>query len=329
MIGPCIAFLVFLRIVAQQATPPAESMALNVASSLAITLGLGLGPMVSPAVTWCTGVNTVEQRAAVSSYAFAILWACIFIFSALCVPTDTAEVVQAAEELRNSNARNALAQADAPKRLNGSRLPKEQGRMIWWSGLWFNAQRTFIIAALEAATAFVLQDEFGWGAQLVGLAVGATYLATLLPSLTYLKLNGFARDTHVLRWAAAIGLLAPMMFFPMPAMSSNSAAAIVLLTDCIVFSAGFVANGLMDGFATNNCESDTFYSIANYMLAAQFIKIVPRIVTPVLTRYLLSNVGRGMYAGLQLAIASIGCWTCFHAASLMDGQTVISWRLRS
>jgi hypothetical protein len=188
---------------------------------------------------------------------------------------------------------------------------------------WFTAERSFIIAALEAATVFVLENEFNWSAPLGGFAVGASFLSTLPLTLVlmHVKAKSIATDTSLLQVVVVTGALMTIMFFPIPGVGPGIAATLLLVTDCIVFATGFAADGLMNGFATNHCEGvESFFSTSNYILATQFIRVVPRALSPIVSRYLLSVHGRAMYAGVQLIMSTLGCMTCFNVAATIQAN---------
>jgi hypothetical protein len=308
-IGPNMIFGAFLRMAAQQVTLPSENVAWNMIFSLSITLGTGLGPIVSPVVAWCIGADEVRHRAAASSYAFAFIWAFMFIFSLVFVPGDLKTLVDEVKKRKGDIVQQNDEAAD---------MPLEKRRSIWWSGVWFTAERSFIIAALEAATVLVLENEFGWSAQMGGFAVGASFLSTLPLTLVLMRIKAkrIASDTSLLKCVVFVGALVTVLFFPIKGLRPGFATVLLLGVDCIVFATGFAADGLMNGFATNHCEgNDSFFSTSNYIIATQFIRVLPRAISPIVSRYLISAHGRGMYAGLQLLMSSLGCVTCFHVAA--------------
>jgi hypothetical protein len=314
-IGPNLIFGTFLRIAAQQVTLPSENVTWNMVISLAVTLGTGLGPIVSPVVAWCIGADAVRHRSAASAYAFALLWVFMFLFSIVFVPNDLKALVEQVKLRRQNDERQRNQEV--------AEMPEKQRRSIWWSGVWFTAERSFIIAALEAATVFVLENEFGWSAPMGGFAVGSSFLSTLPLTLVlmHIKSKSIASDTSLLQVVVVTGALMTIMFFPIPGVGMGIAATLLLVTDCIVFATGFAADGLMNGFATNHCEGvESFFSTSNYIMATQFIRVVPRALSPIVSRYLLSVHGRAMYAGVQLIMSTFGCMTCFHVAATIQAN---------
>eukprot|EP00427_Karlodinium_veneficum_P009986 CAMPEP_0169090486 /NCGR_PEP_ID=MMETSP1015-20121227/15846_1 /TAXON_ID=342587 /ORGANISM="Karlodinium micrum, Strain CCMP2283" /LENGTH=430 /DNA_ID=CAMNT_0009150897 /DNA_START=468 /DNA_END=1760 /DNA_ORIENTATION=- len=313
-IGPNMIFGTFLRMAAQQVTMPSENVSWNMVFSLGVTLGTGLGPLVSPIFSWCIGAEQVRNRSAASAYVFSVIWGYMLIFCAVCLPSDMRPILDEVRRRRGED----LQRSDEPLD-----MPDHQRRSIWWSGVWFTAERSFIIAALEAATVFVLEEEFDWSAQRGGFAVGASFLATLPFTLVLLRMKAkkLARDTTMLQCVVFIGAIVTVMFFPVAGARPALVTTLLLVTDCIVFSTGFAADGLMNGFATSYCEGpESFFSTSNYILATQFIRVMPRFLSPIVSRYLLSAHGRAMYAGVQLLMSSLGCLTCFHVAATIQAH---------
>jgi len=281
-------------------------------------LGTCVGPLVSPILSRCTGLVEVRIRSADSGYATALVWAFMFIFSLVFLPRDMEPILDEVRRRRSDDVQNKEEVSD---------MPVQQRRSIWWSGVFFTAERSFTIPALEAAAIFVLEEEFGWRAQESGFAVGLTFL-TLLPStslLMWIKAKKLASDTSLLKCVVSLGAVVTILFFPIKGAQAALATTLLLVTDCIVFSAGFASEGAMNGFATNQCEGiGSFYSTSNYILATQTIRVVPRALSPVVSRYIISAHGRAMYAGVQFLIASMGCLSCFYVAAPIEAQRELS-----
>jgi len=315
VIGPCIAFCVFLRVLAQQVTPPAESVVFNMGISLSVTLGIGLGPMVSPTAAWCLGDDDVHLRAAASSYMFALVWSLMIIFSLWCVPCDPSGLISAAREMGDSPVTGCEKDATQSEGLSES-----QRSRMWWGGVRYNAERTFVVAALESATVFMLETEFEWDARMAGYAVGCTFLASIptILGLWLAKQHGLSTDRAVVQSAVLIGAGAGVFLFPMK-VSASKGAVIVLTTDSVIFTMGFVANGIIDGIAIRSCAENSIYSIANYELASQFMRnVLARSLAPPFSRYILSTHGRGLYATIQLVISMFGCWTAIKTVNVQQ-----------
>mmetsp|Transcript_7346 Transcript_7346/g.14074 ORF Transcript_7346/g.14074 Transcript_7346/m.14074 type:complete len:552 (+) Transcript_7346:51-1706(+) len=313
VIGPCIAFCVFLRVLAQQVTPPSESITFNIGISLSVTLGIGLGPMISPAIAWCIGDDDVHVRSAASSYMFALLWALFILFSLWCVPYDPSGLIADARTMRES----LIIGRDSEAEMQPESLPESHRSRIWWGGLLYNAERTFIIAAVESATVFMMETEFKWDVRLAGYAVGCTFLTSIpaIIGVQFARQHRLLSDKSLVQSAVLIGACAVVLIFPMK-VSASRAAAMILATDSVIFTMGFVSNGIIDGLAVRICTESSMYSIANYELMSQFMRnVVARSLAPPFSRYILSTHGRGFYAASQMMISIFGCWTAIRTVS--------------
>merc|ERR1719311_1663883 len=87
-------------------------------------------------------------------------------------------------------------------------------REIWWSGVIYGVERSTMASALEAATAMILEKEFGFDAADVGFAVGCTILvgAPLVFLVDGARRGAWAKSaTMLVALACACATAAPLL----------------------------------------------------------------------------------------------------------------------
>eukprot|EP00746_Dinoflagellata_sp_MGD_P151899 gnl/MRDRNA2_/MRDRNA2_83310_c0_seq1.p1 gnl/MRDRNA2_/MRDRNA2_83310_c0~~gnl/MRDRNA2_/MRDRNA2_83310_c0_seq1.p1 ORF type:complete len:340 (-),score=67.94 gnl/MRDRNA2_/MRDRNA2_83310_c0_seq1:12-986(-) len=204
-------------------------------------------------------------------------------------------------------------------------LAESDRERMWWAAMTYGVERALMVSALEAATSLILEIEFGWDINDVGLAVGLTFLlglpVTLLLDLG--RKNGMISETKLLTGLAITVVTSSVFFFPNITLAFGASGlptvVIILMADCLIFSSGFFANGILDGFAVQCSVPGTVCSLENINLIDAFGQdTLARLTGPALARYLTSSHGRGAYSILQLCVSSLGCLTCLSVVSQLQ-----------
>jgi len=193
---------------------------------------------------------------------------------------------------------------------------------VWVKGIVYAFERSFFVSALEAATAMLMEVEFGWSTESIGLAIGVMFLASLPLTLAANKVRGqeWVTDLSLMCGCSCACMVASLFFFPdlaaFLALGTRGSIGLILTADCIIFSSGFLSNGVMDGFAVKSSMKGTLYTPEAYVVASNVAISLSRFVGPILGRTALS-MGRTLYACCQLWVSGLGCLTCLSVAATM------------
>eukprot|EP00927_Polykrikos_kofoidii_P042979 TRINITY_DN37037_c0_g1_i1.p1 TRINITY_DN37037_c0_g1~~TRINITY_DN37037_c0_g1_i1.p1 ORF type:complete len:603 (+),score=77.85 TRINITY_DN37037_c0_g1_i1:51-1859(+) len=303
-------------------TPRTEQIPLAVAVSCSATIGLGLGPLLCPFATWALNASSYSARAAAVQYLFATLWAVFVAFLVAGFPSNMGGLAQAKRTCDEAAEDGGVAQEDdcAVEHLN-----VDLRRKIWFTSLVYGFERALIVSALEAATAFVLEVEFGWSTTTTGLAVGISFLAAVPLALfgEVVKARRLLTPLQLLPACACICCLGSCLLFPQISVSRSSArgSKIVLAADALIFSTGYMSNGIMDGLAYRASDADSTYTQVNYWMACEFVQSLGgRLIGPVAARWLLASHGRTYYAALQFCVSFIGCMSCLRVVRIATSK---------
>jgi len=311
-------------------TPKLEQVPLAVINMCSLTLGLGLGPLLCPLAAWALGAVGTRARSAAVEYVLAALWGLFAVALLACFPHNVQELMEAAKLCDDASRVGGTSDEDD---CAVEQLDVATREDIWRASLVYGFERALIVSALEAGTALVLEIEFGWSTSSIGVAVGLAFFAAVPLAL----LGGAVKSV---RWftmvqlmllCAGTGCVASICFFPWVgaalSLGSNGSCLLILIADAIVFSAGYLSNGIVDGLAIRVSEVDSFYNSNNFILIREILQnLVARMLGPSLARFLLSFGGRSLYAALQQCISVFGFLSCMYVARQMavgDTKTVM------
>jgi hypothetical protein len=168
--------------------------------------------------------------------------------------------------------------------------------------------RDFTIASLEAATAMILEENFGLPERSVGLLLGTTFLLTVPLKLAFDRGEGAGTKVTQLRWLMASCLLGCLLLrkdvgrllFPD---SVPGRVAVVLIADMLLFPSMFLIGAVVEGVGFRLAGPEgTLYSTNNFNLAVVAATGLGRSLGPPLARTLLSSSGgQTLYSWQQLA----------------------------
>jgi len=281
-----------------RATTRSEMSLMNMALSACTCLGVCLGPLVSSLVLDILDIrHSAVSEAAAPLYAMAMIWAVQAVIFALFVPDRLRDLQAEMQE-------DADAPRDAPPESCEGSSREHVARIREWiflHGLGFTVERAFTVSAVEAATAFIFQAEYGFGPIAIGYYIGVVFIvvAATITLLTYLKFVGCLSDQFymaVLPWVAVLG---SMLLFRIPGTGSMT----IIVGDCLIYTSAATCNGLMDSFAIQSATPGTVYSLENYQVTKLLLLYAVRGTGPICARFIIQKFGRGIYAGVQTGLA--------------------------
>lgn len=334
---------VLLAVAGAKVTPAEEMVELEMYKQCARTLGIGGGPLLSALCAILLDETDVGGRSAVPALVLSVLWAAFGFAMALQFPrdADAMELIQSLkEEADDSIGLSDHGDDDAPKSQKTETSPLMKGTMeegltarhqVVLFGALYGIERAFIISALESATAFILETEFGYSTKNSGLAVGGTFIIALPVMLLFrpqvferskksgdVKNGGSVADMSFMKTCTGICCASSILLF--------SPTSYTLLVACaIIFSSSYLASSMADGLALAHTAPGTLFSIENYVLVDQVAQnTVARLLGPMAARsFIQHHGGRPAYAAAQLVISFIGVLVCHmlhHAESITRQQ---------
>jgi len=278
--------------------------------------------LLSALAVWASCAATIEERAAVTSYIFVVPWAAIVVLTMLWVPTDIGPLNST--KALDDSATVAIATVSgsgALIRTSGQPTPEVRSR-VWLTAVIYGLERTFIISALEAATAYMLQVEFGWDIGMISCAIGVMFLFTTPLTLLadQVRKRGWCTDERLMCYSACVCAASAILLLPQPRLNMNKTVtvALILVADLLIFGFGYLANGVSDGIAIRMSMPDTVFSSSNFIFINRVLRSAVRFAGPVFARTILAVHGRAGYAACQLVISALGCMTCHSAARALQ-----------
>jgi len=186
-------------------------------------------------------------------------------------------------------------------------MAAKKKRLIWVKAIIYGSERALITSALEAATVMVLETEFGWDTTSAGLAVGLTFFASIPVTLCakFVQRQGVS-NLVAMRCFSICTVIGCVCFFP----QITSAPIALLVADAWSFAFGYLAQGIISGFASKACNKEGAFTLANFGVYNLFCMVVVRLIAAPVARSLLAAGGRTAYATVQLVIATMGCISC-------------------
>jgi len=309
------AFALPLCLLAQSVTPGPEMVLFMIWLSLAISVGVGLGPISSSLANTLVGSTGTSERAAVPVLGLSAAWLGMLVLVALVWPasTESLEMDKKAGQGRPS-APSGPTDGQCQKI---ERLSSGARRALRWNSLFYGTEQALIIVALEAATVAILEAEFGWSTGAAGYVASCAYLASIPIALLakYGLHAGWITGVTLLLVSSGLACTSITLIFPAVggALASTGVVGAVLLlaSDCVAFAAGSLASGMMQGFGLRSSEQNAFASEVNFT-AASFIfqNGVSRLVGPSIRRWCESQGGRPLYAAVQCLVSASGFATC-------------------
>jgi len=305
------------RIMVQKVTPARDYMMLNVHRVCFVTLGIGGGPLFATLLKHLVGARSIGERAAWPMLAMSLLWAVLALMFCLVVPSSIEELVglkskaDAGAQLQAKGGASSVATVGATmEAVVGLR------KKVWALSLVFGMERALVVAALESSTSLILELEFGCNTADIGLMIGACFLlgAPTTVCMSVVRNSkwscGHFSDAAVLCGLAMISLAATVLFL----LGWNM--WLILAADAIIFPSGYLANGIVDGFATLHAMDDTFYSRENAALFSAVLQgFVGRFLGPTMARFIADLGGRRRYAQAQMVLCAMSLVTAWQMRS--------------
>jgi len=193
--------------------------------------------------------------------------------------------------------------------------PKEKewnSTALLCTGLAMSAIRGFVISGLEASTAQLLMQNYGWTKEAVGIAIGCCFLN----ALPFKLLHGVFRTKVSLhgwiRLSAWISILGPLLMFPVVTEAGKSigiwASTTILLANAILFPVLLLGDALTSGVMLQHISPPGNWFDANYfVLYRALCSLVGRGLGPPLARMAV-NAGQ-----FDLAMQQFVCALAFYA----------------
>lgn len=338
---------ILLNISGARVTPNGGMVQLELYKQCARTLGIGGGPILSALCACLLDTKDTRGRSAVPALVLAVIWATYAVAVQWLIadgdlmdemvaakteedrsyprPADTEEVtplMRPAPVLPRDNTRDAL--------LSLTPAVLDPRRLIIIFGSLYGIERSFIISALESATSFILETEFGWGTKEAGLMVGGTFLLAL-PMMMFMQ-----HSYRIVRRPASGGLDSSLMkrctilctgaslllFAP-----KWAAPCMILVCNAVVFSSSYLASSVADGLALSYTIPGTVFTVENYMLVDQVAQnTFARVMGPITARYAIElHGGRMTYALFQLVISLVGAGICHFLRSAEHECLLKQW----
>jgi hypothetical protein len=129
----------------------------------------------------------------------------------------------------------------------------------------------------------------------------------------FLKRRGVVTIEQLLGICACICAGSTILLFPLgPALvGGRNAALLVLFADAIIFSTGYMANGIADGVGIRSSMPGTWCSQENYWISQSFFQnCISRCIGPFMAQTVFVSSGRASYATIQLIVSTGGLLTC-------------------
>jgi len=270
-----------------------------VGSAYVTVLGLGLGPLItSSTLSVFNGLCRTTGHGLGLLASLQLLFSLITFFGALCQPHGeelSLEVESADQEGQDADHENL-------------------GVVRRGSGVLMCAVlccfRALVVSNLEAATAMILERDFSWSQEAVGMGIGATFSVCVLFKLQFDATRSLLQAGQWIRVYSFVSLLGCALLFRTVAslVTSGSRMALSLLcADALLFPSFMQTGGLTAGImASFALPAGGFFSLDNLlMLKAASIEI-GRTVGPPMARAVVDVGGLGhgqdLYAQIQCAI---------------------------
>jgi len=322
-----------LKVMAMKTLPLDSLIDFNVLLNLALTMGIGAGPLLSTMVCWDLDPSASRSRSARVMCVMAGIWILNILALMFYLPDNLQLTAPAQQSSQDRGERQALdnhddtvpAQQSSQDRGERQALDnhddttvaaatKTERQWIWIHAAFINLERAFIVSALEATTAMILEMKFTFDTSSIGCILCATFMAGL----------PFCLALHLVRhqYTAQLLLALPCVsgfgsvflfkavgatFFPLPLQ-----VFAVLLADSIIFPTAYLLSGVVNGLVAEYALPGTLYSLENYVVVDAILQnTVGRCFGPPLARSLFQASGRDMYASVQLGIGVLSAAGAF------------------
>jgi hypothetical protein len=183
------------------------------------------------------------------------------------------------------------------------------------AGLLFMGISCLGVSALEAATALLLEESFGWSVQDIGVAIACCFATC---PLTYMDWRQLPSDLLSMSQEARCFMTMMMLGSLLLAVHSPY---ILLVADCVLFAGLMMSGGLVEGALRQHCLQSTWLLDINNITLALYILMdgLGRFSGPPIARWLIAIDGQVLYAQGQLVMSAstwvVLEWLLRHATS--------------
>lgn len=307
--------------------PPAQLATFNVFFVCIKTVAMGMGPFVSGLICSIAGslanVDGALARYSLVEYWLAILWAIYACFNWWVVIRVMPETPAGSAE-NDSRDRQLVKQESSAyhEDLEVSQLPDSSRKNIWVAGVFYGVERAFVVSAMQSAVSMILETEVHWRTTVIGMAVGASVIATLPVTGTVWILQGYYKFSQLklMRICAICVVVSCPIFFPQISTGGYPTTPYIMLLGLgIMFGAGYMANSIASSLAMRCALPGTCYTVENLLILDSIVEdSIARLVAPAFARYILEHYGqlhgRTIYATSQMIFCIIGFTSLWSAA---------------
>jgi len=299
-------------------TPASEMVDLEIYKQCARTLGIGGGPLLSALCSYLllqVSKDSTGLRSSLPAILMMMLWVLFSVTVLQHFPQDAAAMDAMhrakleADQVATVNSEAGLEENMPVTVLEPLRI-MDARRCVVVMGMLYGIERSFIVSALESATAFILETEFHYSSVAAGLAVGCTFLLAW-PAMAALRFGSnicsccSSSSMGLLKICTHGACLASLLLF-------KAMSPLILLSCALIFSTSYLASSITDGLALAYTEPGTTLCIENYVLVDQIGQnTLARLLGPVAARLAIRHGGgRATYAAFQVLVSVIGVAIC-------------------
>jgi predicted dehydrogenase len=304
---------------AVKATPKADQVKQEGFRAFFITLGIGCGPFLATANSMKPAglgvVSYTRDQLAFPSWVCCCIGVMVLILAWVVVPDREGPIEMAKGPIMVGHGGLAAAAYQEQARVESDLAFEATGRnQLWWKklvymlGCAYGVERALLTSSLESATALVLQSTFGWSPDRIGETVGFIFIGAAFLIFCVVSFRPLIGDAMMLKSGSTICLCSCVLL----CYGITSSASMVIVSDVLIFTSGFVASSVEEGMAMACATPGTFYSVENAWTIRNVLKCnLSRFVGPVLARYAIAADGGHIYAISQLSLAVFSCLLCY------------------
>jgi len=299
------------QFMAYNITPNVDKTTLSVLVAVATNVGLCLGPFLTGVTIHMQGgrdvISSVYSRTSPQVYVMAVLWACLLMTFAFCIPTDLQKFIPDNATPRSGTRGNATPRT-ALVALTERKAMVAHGILL---AIW----RSLSSGAIEAGSAMLLETQFHWGSRAIGFSISAVFAATVVICLIIMGMirHGCMNDETGLVAMAGIACSGTLFLFDC---WHNSSGMQILLADVLVYPFMYCASGVADGIVTQNTVPGTWFSLESYLGAKSAMMGLFRFIAFPIARLTIDMGGRNHYAAMLMVLAAAAFTSSWMIASL-------------
>jgi len=280
-----------MGVMLQKVTPYAEVPREFSRMAFWVTIGIGSGPMVAAlgrSLDFCSTVPTALPRFEISGHISVVLSMGVLVGLLLFYPNLKSPLSEPQLQTTNQAQESSVS------------MPSSQRYIVLLSGFALNTIRSYVVAAVEVATALLLQQNFGWTPIPIGITIGVTFLFAMPVRLVFTCIQDWFSDARWVRIVIIVSLVGTVMFFKKASEVLPHGVALVC-GDMIVFPFAYLAEGLSMGVMMQHAMPDgAFLDTNSIILIRELCSAFIRGFGAWVSRYSIENGGgQDVYAGTQ------------------------------